>query len=62
MFTSLFLGGPVPFKSGMKMMADFEKINWFQDFPKRMASLLPGIIGVQTPVILLSTLLILTNR
>lgn len=34
MFTSLFLGGPVPFKSGMKMMADFEKINWFQDFPE----------------------------
>lgn len=34
MFTSLFLGGPVPFKAGMKMMADFEKINWFQDFPE----------------------------
>ncbi|STV23295.1 Uncharacterised protein [Klebsiella pneumoniae] len=34
MFTSLFLGGPVPFKSGMKMMADFEKINWFQNFPE----------------------------
>ncbi len=25
MFTSLFLGGPVPFKAGMKMMSDFEK-------------------------------------
>ncbi|EKR9381695.1 MULTISPECIES: hypothetical protein [Raoultella] len=34
MFTSLFLGGPVPFKAGMKMMSDFEKINWFQDFPE----------------------------
>ncbi|HFD0198923.1 TPA: hypothetical protein ACMEM7_001235 [Klebsiella pneumoniae] len=33
MFTSLFLGGPVPFKAGMKMMSDFEKINWFTDFP-----------------------------
>ncbi|SBL50406.1 Uncharacterised protein [Klebsiella oxytoca] len=33
MFTSLFLGGPVPYKAGMKMMSDFEKKNWFTDFP-----------------------------
>lgn len=45
MFTSLFLGGPVPFKAGMKMMSDFEKINWFQDFPETDGIPLPGIIG-----------------
>lgn len=33
MFTSLNLGGPVPFKTGMKTLADFEKLNWFPDFP-----------------------------